>query len=72
MRAIEMGVGNHDRRQTAEGVDGGYEGGREKSDAVPEDVAVGCLDEEGALADGEAGGGVDYGEGGGGGVGCEG
>lgn len=71
MRAVEMGVRNHDRCQAAEGVDGGYERGREKSDAVPEDVAVECLDEEGALADGEAGGCVDYGDGGGGGVGCE-
>jgi hypothetical protein len=71
MGAVEMGVRNYDPDQTAQLAYGADEGGRKEGDAVPEDVAGGCVDEEGTLAYGEAGGTVDGGEVGGGGVGGE-
>lgn len=71
MSTVEMGVRNHDSDQTAQLAYGADEGGRKEGNAVPEDVAGGCVDEEGALTNGEAGGAVDNGERRGGGMGGE-
>lgn len=59
MRGVVMWMGDDDCGDTAQGVDLGDGVVVEIGNAVPEDVAAGSEEEEGALADAVFGGGVE-------------